>query len=279
MAKSRTTAQNLTRLEESLAGEEIEALNKLSPGLGAKVHKLFSNLGNIQAAAAGHQGTVVIAKQKAKDAKGETPDAMKLQGGTIGEASPATKDDQYVTLGQVRSMLTCESLATILEDCIEDHLEAPRNKPACASLALTNPKTIATGLTSIYGVHAQNEFVVITGDDGADGFVRVYRERADNSFRLIGELTPIAKERIQNTCLQGRFLFCVASALVTSQILTIVDVLGMPETPAVVSSTNIGANGHHVFAQGRWVYVASGGGVTLVDVSTPGLPVVRGSTI
>ncbi len=111
--------QNLRQMRESLSGEEIAALNAVSDGLGLKLHRLISTLGNIQAAQAGHAGPVLIAHQTKKDPQGKTPDAIRLQGGTIGDASPATKDDQYVTLAQIRQLLLCENLAKILSECVD----------------------------------------------------------------------------------------------------------------------------------------------------------------
>lgn len=161
---AKTKASNLTRVEESLSGKEIEALNGLEPGLGAKVHRLLTTLGNVQGAQAGHQGTVVIAEQKPTDATGTQPDSMQLQGGKIGDASPAERDDQYVTLGQMRSYLTCENLAGILADCIEDEIDLTgQGKPACSPTGLGHPKSIDTGLTTHFAVEVQNEFVYVLG--------------------------------------------------------------------------------------------------------------------
>lgn len=272
----KTKAQNLTRLEETLSGKQIEALNNLEPGLGSKIHKLFSNLGNIQAAQSGYSGPVVIAEQKPKTPQGDKPDSMQLQGGRIGQAAPAIRGDQYVTLDQVRAMFNCEYLAGILEDCIDDHLDTEPPKPSCAPINLSNLKSLETELVEIYAVHVQNEFVVVTGNDGSSGHVNTYIIDADNEMHLLAEVDVIAIQHIQNSFLQGRFLYCAGSADHASTKLTIIDVLRFPQSGSGNGIVDLGANSLHAHAQGRFAYVTVAGGIKIVDCSNVLFPVVRG---
>lgn len=148
-----------------LTGAHIAYLNEQCEGLGNALAQTFSFLTKKSDAQAGHNGPVFVAKQKQEKGKPIPEDAMKLQGGRVGDAGPAVNDDQYVTLGQVRAMLSCDNLINILADCI-DNLEGfgQPAKPACQSIRLANPESIATGLSHTYAVEVLDEFVYVLGD-------------------------------------------------------------------------------------------------------------------
>lgn len=262
-------AQNLTRVEASLSGKEIEVLNGLEPGLGSKIHRLFSTLGNIQSAQAGHQGTVVLAEQKPKTPQGETPNAMELQGGRVGDASPAIKDDQYVTLGQVRAMLQdCDEIA----DCLEDRLDDRQVQSACVGLHFTHEKTMETGFDTQFAVEVLNENVYVLGKESNVGYVRIYRIKEDNSFQFMGQKQ--LSEPMRKMALQGRYIFVTDTESGGSSNFNILDIRE-PSAPDLIISGNIGTDCTDVVADGRFVYVASADGILIIDTSNPNNYIIR----
>lgn len=261
---AKTKAQNLTRLEESLSGSEITALDDLIPGLGRKLHKLISNLGNIQAAQAGHSGTVVLAEQKARDAKGEKPDAMKLQGGRVGDASPALRDDQYVTLGQVRGLLAEQDPEALLD-------QIPTQKPACRPIGFLGAHQINTGLTNQYGTEVLNEIVYVIGDNESAGRLKIYRIAPDNNFVLLSTLNLTSAP--QRMVLQGNYIYACGGGI-TNLLLLNVSKPNAPEETTVFAM-GFATRGLHV--QGRYCYVVGDGAGKVVDVSVPGAPSIVGS--
>lgn len=97
--------QNLSRVEESIDGGEIAALNLIEPGLGNKLHRILSALGNAHAAQAGHKGTVAIKAQTAKDERGRVVPGMTFSGNRAADAADAIDDSDLVTLRQARRLL------------------------------------------------------------------------------------------------------------------------------------------------------------------------------
>lgn len=258
--------QNLKRVEESLTGNEIKALNDLSTGLGHKLHRLFSSLGSSVAAQSGHKGGVGIVKQKAKDTKGVVEAALTLQEDRVAGLADPIEDLDAVNLRTLRRMLP---------DATETgSTEGDALKEVCRPTTLSNMKTAATEMTEIYVVEVLNEFVYVLGADGFVGVLEVYVLLGENAMFRVGrlELSEIPTRMV----LQGHYLYaCNVNG--GSQNLTVIDVK-QPDTPVEVVVFDVGATAANVHAQGRFVYVACAGSCKIVDVSVPGLPIVRGTT-
>lgn len=103
---SRNRPRNLTQIEESLTGQEIKALNATSPGLGDKMHRLISMLGQAHSAQAGFKGPVGFAKQQGRDELQRELPGFMLSGQRAADADDAIDDTDLTTLRQVRRLIS-----------------------------------------------------------------------------------------------------------------------------------------------------------------------------
>lgn len=264
--------QNLRRTEDSLSGEEIAALNGIQSGLGNKLHRLFSSLGQAVSAQAGHKGTVGIKKQEARDVKGVTAPALLLDEDRVGGVADPVNDLDAVNLRTLRRYI--EQIPDVGEGALTP---AQVDKQVCRPTALSNMKTAITGMTTIYATEAQREFVYVAGEDNGTPVFQVYRILIDanhtNEMRLIASINQ--SEAFQRMILQGHFIFgCRTNG--GSQDLTVIDVK-KPHAPVEVALFNVGATCKGLHAQGRFVYVACVGVVKIIDASLPDAPVAKGS--
>jgi len=127
--------QNLRRVEESLNGGEIDALNKMLPGLGSKMQRILSTLGKAHSAQSGHFGPVGIAKQTQSDNRGVTQPALVLGGGAATGKVGATAP--YSNVGADR----IAGLADPLDDLDAVNLRTTRR---LIDAGITNAQATAT---------------------------------------------------------------------------------------------------------------------------------------
>lgn len=264
--------QNTRRINESITGEEIAKLNEVSPGLGNKLHRLLSTFGSSLAAQAGHKGSVGVVKQKTKNQQGIIDPALTLQQDRIAGVDDPIDDLDAVNLRTLRRLL-----GQLTED--EDAIPVNPLKEVCRPIAMSNGKSVDTGLTVGYAVEVLNEFVYCLGLDGTDGVLEIYTLHGDNEMTLTSRL--VLTEEPSQMVLQGHYIYACKVVLFTSpdfhsNNLTIIDVK-MPDAPVEVVRFNVGAatNGLHV--QGRYAYVACNASIKIVDVSVPTAPIVVGT--
>lgn len=256
---------NLKRTDETLSGTEIAALNNLEPGLGLKLHRLFSSLGSSVAAQAGHKGPVAIQPMTEKDSTGQVIPAMNLLGGRVGNADDAINDDEYVTLRQARRLLQVPDAETPSADFTRQQV--------CQEVSLVNQLKSISGLTAIYTVAALNEFIYVAGANASPAF-QVFRHDFDqNTMTLVGSLTQ--SEAFQRMDVQGRFIFGGATSSASHR-LTVIDCV-KPDAPYELTVLDVGKRIWDVKARGRFIYCACTDSVRIVDASVIGALRVFGS--
>lgn len=257
--------QNTKRIEETLQGTEIAKLNELSPGLGNKLHRMFSGLGNVQSAQAGHKGSVGIKKQKRINPQGITDAAIVLERDRIAGVDDPIDDLDAVNL---------RTLRRLRQELVEDDPQAgSKQKEACRPVALSNMKTIETGMTATYAVEVLNELAYVAGEATGTPAFEVYRIFGQNEFVLIGSVTT--SEIFQRMVLHGQYVFGCRNGS-NSNNLTVID-LTKPDNPTEIALFNMGAAGKGLHAQGGFVHVACDGSIKIVDVSVPSAPIVTAS--
>jgi hypothetical protein len=258
-------SQNLKRLEESLQGDEIARLNELSPGLGNKLHRMFSGLGSLISAQAGHKGTVAIKKQSSKNSQGIVDAALTMQEDRIAGVDDPIDDLDAVNLRTLRRSLPV----------IEQVLPTPDKalKQVSRPIGMTNMKTVATDMTATYASDVLNEHLYVVGEVTGTPRLEIYRIFGANEMELLSTFEP--SEAFQRMVLHGQYIFgCRTNA--ASANLTVINI-SKPDNPeeTALFNTTIAARGIH--AQEGYIYVAGVGGIKIIDVSTPEAPRIVGS--
>ncbi|MGA9769183.1 MAG: hypothetical protein WBV94_09090 [Blastocatellia bacterium] len=254
--------------------DEIDALPPELRSIFTTLNERLKVLSELHESTAGLRGPVGIAKQAGKDLRGVDMPGLTLEGNRAANAADPIDEQDLVTLGYLKRLLTCKNITRILEGCddegiFDDELES---ESACSPIGISNKKATNTGLTNIHAVQVLNEFIYVLGDDLSDGRLQVYR-RGELDPVLIADLT--LTEISQRMALQGRYLY-VCRNNSASENLTLIDV-GRPDAPVEVSITDMGAATRHVSVEGRYAFVACDSVIKIVDVSVPAVPVVAGT--
>jgi hypothetical protein len=269
---------NLVRIEESLDGVMIQALNETSPGLGTKLHRILSALGQAHTAQTGARGPIGIQKQIKLDNKGRVDPAIRLLGNRLSGGAPAEEEDDFVIFSQLRSMLDCEALAKTLEGCAddtgfgqqqpEDGIPGEPGAPGtgtCSTLEFGESHSVDTGLTACYAVQAFNEYVYICGVDGSDPTLNIYRVKANLTLEFLANL--VLSQEIRQMVLHGHYLFgCRDGA--GSQLVLALDVAN-PWAPTETDSLDVGFAAQGLYADGVWLFVVGETDVASVDITNP----------
>ncbi len=275
---------NLTRIEESLSGEEIAALNEVKPGLGSKLHRLLSAHGQSLSAQAGHKGPIGVVKQTKIDGGNVAPGII-LDGNRISGGAPAVEDNDFVTLKQVRAMLECDSLARTLEGCAGDaELGTLDLDPdagggsGCQEMAIGHSKSFDTGMTACHTVVALNEHVYVTGLLAGNPTLEIFRWTTSGEvpFYLVGSLALTANGGIvaSHSVLQGHYLY-LSGVLFTDDgpdvagdaTAWIIDV-NYPDFPIfMVRLFTEGTSGSSIDVQGRLVFQVVDESIRIYDTS------------
>lgn len=112
-----------------ISGSLIAEIDELKPGLGSKlvgeINKRLSVISTQLDAAAGHRGTVTIAKQKGTDAGGNPKPAIELQNDPVTGAAWAKQGSDAVPLDQFRNFFDCDWFLQMVEDCLDLPPSAP----------------------------------------------------------------------------------------------------------------------------------------------------------
>lgn len=160
---TRRPGANLRRGPGSLSGTEIEALNKLHPGLGTAINSRLGFLANRGDALSGQRGTVRLAPQEKQDQRGVKEPALALSKDRLSGLADPIDDEDAVSLGYLRRLFNCDWFEDLFDDCIDVELG-------------TSTTTILPGgeIPYFFGwtIHPPNETDTIIADQDTGGTER-----------------------------------------------------------------------------------------------------------
>lgn len=164
MADRTNPPPNLRRIEESLSGEEIAALNGVFDGLGLKLQRVLVALAGGISAQAGHKGKVALAKQTAKDSTGRMAPALELDSDRIAGLADPIEDLDAVNLRTVRRLVEEADPQNSEGDSTTGISPTDVRRTVCRPLSLSDGNLTASGITTIRDVKVLNEFVYVIGE-------------------------------------------------------------------------------------------------------------------
>lgn len=267
--------QNQRRIDESLSGDEIAALNEVTPGLGNKMHRLLSALGAGLAAQAGHKGTVGIKLPKKKDARGNVEPGLRMDGGRISDLGDPVEGQDAVPLKLIRRLIDPANLTELLSQVDPSVIGTPGEPgetgiAGCTPWALRDRRKVTTGLSDVHSVQVLNEFVYVLGVSGATPTIEVYRINSARNLAFVDSAT--LSQELRRTCLHGDHIYGAVDGAGSTSMYVIS--IHKPDAMAEVGSVDVTEVINDIHVQGRIAWLGTVTGVIAVDVSNPAIPVV-----
>jgi hypothetical protein len=299
-------AQNQTVVNMDIPSDMIAAVaDPATKALFEIIAQRLKASSNQHAAQAGFRGTVGVRAPRTKDLAGNPSPAMTLAGGRIDSMGDPIKPQDGATKNYVDTQLTCTNLQNILigpNGCMDIASTADlaaqttpttpggggggggggsgggggggggggngTDTGTCDAITGVLGLTEPVDLTTIYEVKAQDEFLYVTGFVGGNPVFEVYRVGSPTNPNVIVKISSLTLDNpIPHISVLGHSVWGVTGG--GSASVVGIDVSD-PYNPVEGSLSGMEAGaGYGIHAEGPNVFVATDGGIQIVDATNP----------